>query len=793
MPEALAAVRAGLADRYTIDRELGRGGAATVYLAQDLKHGRQVALKILRPDVAAALGADRFLREIEIAARLSHPHILPLHESGAAGGFLYYVMPYVDGESLRQRIDREKQLPVDEAVRIARQVASALTYSHSHDVVHRDIKPENILLSAGEAVVADFGIARAVAAAGGARLTETGISIGTPAYMSPEQTLGQGELDGRSDVYSLGCVVYEMLAGSPPFGGATAQQVMARHALDPVPPLRTIRPDLPESVARAVHRALAKTPADRFPSAAAFGEALTKTSPPVSPTNRFPRRSLLVVGFLAVMAAGYYVATRTRTSGPGPRTTDSIPSIAVLAFTNVGGDSINEPFSDGMADELTTALGKVEGLSVVARTSAFGFKGKGLTPVEIGGRLQVRYIVDGQVRRAVNQIRVGAVLIDVATGKELWAGDFDHDARNRDVFAVQDSITRSIVRQLRLKLSAELAAGSTGHRTENAEAHDLYLRGRYFFKKRDDQANLEKAQEYFEQAIRLDSNYALAYSGLSDAYSHSSLFGYVSPEQAFPKAKAAVRTALSLDSLSVEAHTSMGVIALFYDWDVPAAGRQFDRALELNPRDPSARLFHHWYLLASGRLDDAVNEVREALSLDPFDSILNARLASALFYARRFEEALGQGRRLREIDPTRSQVGGELGQAYLGQGQCAAALDAIGRTRSRSAVFVGVRGFAYGRCGRRVEALEEIARLQAEANAGRYVSHFTIATIYAGLGDKDRAFAALDSAFVEHAWPMFTLSFDPLMDGLRADPRFAVLLQKVGLASARKTGGSADR
>src|SRR5213082_4022953 len=268
MAELLARLRGVLADRYAIDRELGHGGAATVYLAQDLKHGRRVAIKVLRPELAAALGAERFLREIEIAARLTHPHILPLHDSGEAGGFLYYVMPFIEGESLRDRLKREPQLPVEEAVRIAREVATALSHAHSHDVVHRDIKPENILVSGGEAVVADFGIARAIVAAGAETLTDTGLAVGTPGYMSPEQAMAQQHVDGRADTYALGCVLYEMLAGHPPFLGTTAQEILARHSLDAVPPLRTIRPELPPALEHAVRKALAKAPADRWRSPA---------------------------------------------------------------------------------------------------------------------------------------------------------------------------------------------------------------------------------------------------------------------------------------------------------------------------------------------------------------------------------------------------------------------------------------------------------------------------------------------------------------------------------------------
>src|SRR5947208_9386900 len=324
MLEILARLKAALADRYAIDRELGHGGTATVYLAQDLKHGRAVAIKVLRPELAAALGAERFLREIEIAARLTHPHILPLHDSGEAAGFLYYVMPFVEGESLRDRLHREPQLPIEEALRIAREVATALSHAHSQDVVHRDVKPENILVSGGEAVVADFGIARAIVAAGAETLTDTGLAVGTPGYMSPEQATGAMQLDGRSDVYSLGCVLYEMLAGLPPFLGTTAQEILAGHSLDPVPPLRTIRPELPQAVEHAVRKALAKSPADRWRTPAALIEALAQAVAPPS----LPRRAARSIGLVAVgaslLAAGYALFARRPVAGPSGEAAQSI-------------------------------------------------------------------------------------------------------------------------------------------------------------------------------------------------------------------------------------------------------------------------------------------------------------------------------------------------------------------------------------------------------------------------------------------------------------------------------------
>ena len=782
MAETPARLQAALVARYALDRELGHGGMATVYLAQDLKHGRPVAIKVLRPELAAALGAERFLREIEIAARLTHPHILPLHDSGEANGFLYYVMPYLEGESLRDRLNREPQLPVEEAVRIAREVASALSYAHSHDVVHRDIKPENILLSGGEAVVADFGIARAIVAAGTEKLTDTGLAVGTPGYMSPEQATAEAHIDGRADTYALGCVLYEMLAGHPPFLGTTAQEVLARHTLDPVPPLRTIRRAVPPAVEHAVFKALAKSPADRFPSAAAFSEALTQTGAPPSLTRQAARQAVFVAAGVAALVAGYLLLARRSATlssdEPGL-------SIAVLEFKNVGGDSANRPFSYGMSEELSTALGKVEGLRVLARSGVIRFRGKDVSPQEIGRQLHARYVLDGGVRIGGTRRRVSAQLIDVAKGNEIWSEEYDRDARDRDVFAVQDEITRAIVAALRVHLSGPASAALAKRSTESPEAHDLYLQGRYFFAKRDS-TSLRKAQDYFERAIVKDPSYALAYAGLSDAYSHRAVFGYVPPHDIHSKAKDAALRALALDSTLAEAHTSLGFIDLFLEWDWATAGRELDRALALDPRYPDAHLFHGWYFVATNRMDDAIREVQTAVNLDPFSSVNNARLASMLYYARRYNEAVAQARRLREMDSMFFQVRVELARAYLQLGQCDEALAAMKHApeqASGAAYFGGVWGWINARCGHPAQALAELNRFRAEAREGRYVSHYSLAIIHAALGDSERAFAQLDSAYVEGTWAMFTLRVEPAFDALRADPRFARLLKKVGLVS----------
>jgi serine/threonine protein kinase len=366
--EPLTLLKAALADRYAVERELGRGGMATVFLAQDLRHRRAVAVKLLRAELASPIGPERFLREIEIAAGLSHPHILPLFDSGSTDGLLYYVMPYIEGESLRQRLDRERQLSIEDAVRITREVGEALGYAHSLGFVHRDIKPANILLSHGHALVADFGIARAITAAAGEQLTETGLSLGTPSYMSPEQALGGSEVDGRSDLYSLGCVLYEMLVGDPPFLGHSVQQILARHVMDPVPSPRTVRAAVPLGLEQVLLQALAKTPVDRYATVAQFIEALGTT--PVS---------------------GPQATVVLRTAPPAQ-------SIAVLSFVNMSGDPDNEYFGDGIAEELINLLSGVRGLHVPSRTSAFAFKGTKTDTRTIGQALNVRTVLEGSVR-----------------------------------------------------------------------------------------------------------------------------------------------------------------------------------------------------------------------------------------------------------------------------------------------------------------------------------------------------------------------------------------------------------
>jgi serine/threonine-protein kinase len=559
-------LQASLADRYLIERELGRGGMATVYLARDLKHRRPVALKVLSPTVAATLGADRFLREIELAARLQHPHILTVFDSGDAQGTLWFTMPYVEGESLRDRLRRARQLPLADALRITTEAARALDFAHQHGVVHRDIKPENLLLTTdGSTLVADFGIARALGETG--QLTETGIVVGTPTYMSPEQAAGERTIDGRSDIYSLACVLYEMLAGEPPHTGPNVQALIAKRLSEPVRSVRTTR-EVPLGVERTITRALARAPADRFQSAGEFGRALETTgeltggvAPPAGAARR-GRRAAALVGLVLAVAAAAFLVARMRAPSGGAAVTGP-PSTAVLPFDDLNPGSDQEYFSDGLTEELITALSRVEGIRVAARTSSFQFKGQQVDVREVGRRLQVGSVLEGSVRRSGNRVRITAQLVNARDGYQLWASAYDRELA--DVFAVQEEIAQAIIAALRVRLGVRDSAVLRARPTADPEAHDLYLKGRFAWNRRT-AAGMEEAVRYLERAVARDSTFATAWAGLADAYVLVVPYAGAPRETTWPKARAAAMRALALDSTLGEAHTALAYGAMIYDW-----------------------------------------------------------------------------------------------------------------------------------------------------------------------------------------------------------------------------------
>ena len=590
MTDSFDRLKAALANRYTIQGQLGAGGMATVYLAEDLKHHRKVAVKVLRPELAAALGPERFLREIEISARLRHPHILPLYDSGEADGFLYYVMPHVAGESLRDRLDREQQLPIDDALQITGEVADALHYAHEQNVVHRDIKPENILLESGHAVVADFGIARAVAQAGGERLTGTGLSVGTPTYMSPEQASGGTEVDGRSDVFALATVLYEMLVGEPPFTGPNAQAIIAKTLTGDVPPLAGRRSTVSASLDRAVIRALARVPADRFATAGKFATALKglatteATGAPLrAPTGRL-RPALAGAGIVAIAVVAWFF---TRSELPTPADGDR-PSMAVLPFENLGAPE-NEYFADGMAEEMISQLAEISGLLVRSRTSTLQYKGTTKTLTEIGGELRVDYVLEGTVRTdrspdGTGQVRVTPQLIRVSDDTHLWTDRYTASLGPGEVFAVQAEIAEQVAAALNVTLLGDERDALGAAPTVNQKAYDTYLLGRYQWNQRTP-ATLLAAAEQFQRAIELDPTFAEAVVGLAETYAvfePLAVPGYQGGE-GYALAAAAARRAIALDSTLVGAHATLGYALTFGEWDWDAAESAFDRALALDP------------------------------------------------------------------------------------------------------------------------------------------------------------------------------------------------------------------
>ena len=646
MVDTFQQLRAALADRYTIEHELGRGGMATVYLAQDVRHRRQVALKVLRPEVAAALGPQRFLDEIQVAAGLAHPHILPVFDSGQAREFLYYVMPYVAGESLRERLTREHQLPVGEAVRIAREVADALDAAHRHGIVHRDIKPENILLEEGQAVVADFGIARAIDAAGGEQRTATGVIIGTPAYMSPEQASGARDLDGRTDVYSLGCVLYEMLVGEPPFSGASPQAVIAKRLTEPAPHASRWRETVSDALDQVVISAMAKLPADRFASAADLARVLTALEGAAPPSEaqavRAPLRRFipavgvvcvaLVIGGIALVRGGFS-HTRVREDGR--------PKILVLPFQNLGAAQ-DQYFADGVTEEITSRLGQISRLGVISRTTALHYKNTSLPLTTVASELGVQYVLEGSVRwerglGGASRVRVTPQLIRVSDDTHLWTDRYD--AVLADIFQVQGEIASKVARALGVTLGAGERKAVAVPGTANLEGYDQFLRGNSYFDRPQDPGSLRLAIQAYERAVALDSNYALAYCRLANAHLLIYFWNVDWTERRLALAKGAVDRALALEPDLPQAHVAL---AQYYYWGL----RAYDQALaELGiarralPNDPSVVEMSMSIHRRQGKWGEAVAEGEQEVALDPHSPDARYNLSFTYLYQRRYPEA----------------------------------------------------------------------------------------------------------------------------------------------------------
>jgi serine/threonine-protein kinase len=649
MTETPAGLAAALADRYRFLREAGQGGMATVYLAEDTRHHRQVAIKVLRPEIAMALGADRFLREIEIAANLRHPHILPLYDSGSAAGSLFYVMPFVEGESLRTRLQRERELPIDDALRIAREVADALSYAHARGIVHRDIKPENILIESGHAVIADFGIAKAVAAAGEATaLTATGMSVGTPAYMSPEQAAGGGDVDGRSDLYSLACVFYEMLAGQPPFSGPTVEAVVRQHLTVPAPPVTQFRPAVPAAVSDALARALAKNPADRFNPVGQFAAALGEpgaTGPVIAVPRATTRWRPVAYGLLAL---GLAVAAWTLLRKPSAPPAESPNSLAVLPFENLGGDTATAPFILGMHSEIVTQLTKLPGLQVASRRAALRYRDSNKDAREIADELGVVSLLTGSVQRAGNQVRFSVALADARSGQELWAESYSRQFTAENLFEVQAEIARSVAAALSVELSERQAEEIARPPTSNLAALDLYYRAMPLWDNRGVGALDTLAEQYLERAVALDPAFAAAWSLL--ALQRSWDLRVSNSVDTLPAWTAVERTR-ALAPGSLEAVLATGYYRYYARADFAGALAELDEADRLLPN--SSEIMDAMGLLARrlGRWGEAVERFRRATQLDPRDPNSATNLAETYVMTGRLTDAEWELDRILGVEP----------------------------------------------------------------------------------------------------------------------------------------------
>ncbi len=760
MPVADVALAEALSTRYALDRELGRGGMATVYLARDLKHDRPVALKVLRPEVAAELGVERFLREIKLAAQLRHPHIVPLYDSGVvevgtAGGFPYYVMPYITGESLRDRLARERRLPVEDALRIAREVAEALASAHRSHIVHRDIKPENILLEDAHAVVTDFGIARAISMAGDAHLTGVGLTIGTPAYMSPEQVNGEIEVDGRTDIYSLGCMLFEMLTGELPFPGPSGQAMMIQRCTEPPRPIRSLWSEAPVAVEATLNRALARNPEDRFATATELVEALQGAS------------AVRITPGLAPISAK-------------PSEADD-PSIAVLPFVNLSPDKETEYFSDGMTDEIMNALVQARGLRVAARTSSFSFKGKDVDAREIGERLKVRTLLEGSVRKAGDRIRITAQLVNAADGYHLWSNTYERTLA--DVFAVQDELARAIAKALTSKVIPTADQTLIKPGTDILEAYHHYLRGRFFWNQRTTESFLS-AIECFEQAIRLDPGYASAYADMS--YCQALLgfdeFGWMPPREAMPKAKAAAVRALELDHNLAEAHTSLALIATLFEWDWATAEREFERSMALGSGPSSGDLWYALFLTAMGRHEEAIRAITQAQARDPLSLSIHLTVGRCLYYAKRYEEALAQINATLRMDTRYIPTYIALARAYIAMGRPPEALrvleEGIGMV-GRAPLLLAYSGAALAHLGREAEARAILGEL-TELRTKRYLPTMYSTVVLGPLGDLDAMFEAYRQAMEERSGWLVLMKVEPAYITVHHDPRYQAMLKKIG-------------
>jgi TolB-like protein/tRNA A-37 threonylcarbamoyl transferase component Bud32/Tfp pilus assembly protein PilF len=780
--------------RYRIVATIGSGGMGVVYRAFDPTLEREVALKLLNSKALDSTSArDRFLREARALSQLNHPHICTIYEIGDTEGRTFIAMEYVRGRPLSALIPADG-LPTESMVRYGAQIADAIGHAHAHGVVHRDLKSANVVVTPESAVkVLDFGLAkqvesdpdRAIAAQEASRrstltagITQPGVVMGTPGYMAPEVLVGQ-PADARADIWALGVILHEMATGTLPFTGPTPLEMASAILKEsPTPLPARVSPTL----RRIVQRCLAKDVGLRYQTAgevrAALEAAGPGSAPEVRPVRPVVRRTAFAV--VSVLAAVAITAVALNWSAWRSRpATAPIRSVAVLPLENLSGDPEQEYFADGMTEQLTADLSSITTLRVISRTSAMQYKGAGKPLSTIARELNVDAVVEGSIVRAGERVRITARLIQAATEEIVWARSYERDLR--DVLALQGEVARSIAGEIGITLTAQEQTRLASARPVDPEAHRLFLLGR-FHANQGSEEGLKKAVQHFDLAIAKDPGYASAHTGLAEAYVGLSSF-YVHPEEAMPKAKAAVQTALRLDESLADAHAVAGYIHLIYDWDGPAAARELDRAIQLNPNLSTARLNYAAYLSTQGRRDESVAEVRQAVELDPLSLRAHSEGASLLLFAQRYDEAIDLAGKALELDPNFAFALVWQGVAYAEKGRFQEAVASLQKAarldKSPTILALGAHVHAVG--GQKREAAALIREVE-EAAEQRYFCPYEIGAAYVSLGDFDSAYKRFRQGVEDKADCMAWLGVEPWIEPFRSDPRYAQLLRDVGLA-----------